>query len=197
VTGPRPGPTMGPGEPWMACRVCRRSLERLEDVRVDPATGARTVLGVKWDHTEPDRDDGVDHRAVPVPYAEIGEHNVRLRCDFCLNYGDVIWELPVNDFEMPMRGLPGVTDWGSTNSWAACGACADLINRGDWPRLTRRAAESSARRHGTSVELAMVGLKPLYRMVRKHQAGAIRLDALRARVDASVENTDSATRRWS
>ena len=39
-------------------------------------------------------------------------------------------------------------------------------------------------------------LKRLYRQVRKHQAGPVRLDPLRAKVDAAVESTDSETRRW-
>jgi hypothetical protein len=199
VTGPRPGPTMRADEEWQACRVCRRSLERLEDVRLQP-DGTRRVLGVTWDHTQPDRDDGVNHAAEPVPYSEIGEANVRLRCDFCLQYGDVVWELPVHDFELPMRLDPEITDWGSTNNWACCGECADLINRGDWPRLTRRAARSSAMRNaiplfGDQLDQLHASLKRLYREVRKHQAGPVRLDPLRARVDASVENTDSATRR--
>jgi len=181
----------------MACRVCRRSLERLEDVTVDPATKARTVNGVVWDHTEPDRADGVNHPADPIPYTELGEHNVRLRCDFCLGYDNVVWELPVNDFEMPMKyPNPTVTDWGSTNNWSACAECADLLNRGDWPGLTRRAARSSALRNNLPVEAVMEGLKRLYREVRKHQAGAVRLDPLRAKVDAAVESTDSETRRW-
>jgi hypothetical protein len=182
----------------MACAVCRRSLERLEDVTVDPGTGRRTVHGVVWDHTQPDRDEGVNHPATPVPYSAIGEGNVRLRCDFCLTYEGVVWELPVADFELPMRLDPTITDWGSTNAWSACGVCADLINRGDWPRLTRRAAQSSAMRSAQQVPLAALeeSLKKLYRQVRKHQAGPVRLDPLRARVTSDVENADSATRRW-
>jgi hypothetical protein len=189
---------MAAGEEWMACRVCRRSLERLEEnVTIDPQTGQRRVTNVVWDHTQPDRDDGVDHAAVPVPYSEIGEANIRLRCDFCLGYEGVVWELPVRDFEMPMS-LGPITDWGSTNAWSCCGVCADLINRGDWPRLTRRAAQSSAMRSAQRVPLAALeeSLKRLYRQVRKHQAGPVRLDPLRAKVDASVQNTDSETRRW-
>jgi len=182
----------------MACRVCRRSLERLEDVTVDPVTKKRTVHGVVWDHTEPDRDEGVNHAVEPIPYSVLGEANVRLRCDFCLTYEGVVWELPVADFEMPMRLDRTITDWGSTNAWSACGVCADLINRGDWPRLTRRAAQSSAVRNGQEVPLPALeeSLKRLYREVRKHQAGPVRLDPLRAKVDASVANTDSETRRW-
>ena len=197
MSGPTPGPTLAEGEEWMACRVCRRSLERLEDVEVDPKTKARRVVGVVWDHTGPDRDEGVNHRVEPVPYSEIGEGNVRLRCDFCLTYEGVCWELPVRDFEMALKAGSPLTDWGSTNAWSCCGVCADLINRGDWPRLTRHAAEASHARYGTPIEQSLAALKNLYRTVRKYQAGSVRLDPLRAHVDSAVENADSETRRWS
>jgi hypothetical protein len=146
---------------WRACLVCHRVLEAFRD----------TVTGkLTWDHTAMDRADGVNHPPVPVAYSTLGgEDAVRTRCDFCGGY-DPNWELPVNDFSMVRHG----EDWGSSARWLACDTCADFLVRSDWPGLTRRAAEASARRTGTNLTIALADLAPLYRKVRQNQRGALR-----------------------
>jgi hypothetical protein len=149
---------------WRACLTCYRVLEAYRDAD----TGE-----LIWDHTAMDRADGVNHPVIPVPYSVLGgEDAVRLRCDFCGEH-DPGWALPTSDFSMHDRFGPG-RDWGSTNDWLACEACAGDLNRGDWPRLTRRAAEASARRDGVPVAGKLAELKKLYREVRRFQRGGLR-----------------------
>jgi hypothetical protein len=176
-------------EEWHACQLCSRVLEALRDAD----TGE-----LIWDHTAMDRADGVNHAAVPVPYSALGRPP-RTRCDFCGEY-DPAWALPVADFSMVNRLGPG-RDWGSTEDWLACADCADLLSREQWPALTRRAAEASARRDRVPVDIKLAELKPLYRQVRRHQRGGVRLVApLTALVDTGARPSRRSTiprGRWS
>ena len=58
-------------------------------------------------------------------------------CDFCALALPAEWVYPARSFEMPNPGLPGAT-FMSNGAWAACPACADLIERNDRDGLARR-----------------------------------------------------------
>lgn len=64
-------------------------------------------------------------------------------CDFCWNPSPVTaYQCP--DFMWAKQSpLPQVSE----GAWAACAACADLIDREDWHSLTHRAFDSFLRRH--------------------------------------------------
>lgn len=164
------GRSRHPGrQDWMACGTCGRVLSRHEEVYTDPETGKVSDIRASWVHTAVDLERGVNHPADPVPYDQM--ERVRLVCDFC-SEADPIWQLPVGDFLM----TPGTaSDEHSTSDWMACSGCGDLINRGDWPGLTRRAAQRAAATTGAPVAEHEASLKKLYRLVRKHQQGAVRL----------------------
>lgn len=156
----------------MACGTCGRVLSQHEEVYTDRETGETTETRVSWVHTAVDIARGVNHPAVPVPYDQM--ERVRLVCDFC-SEPEPIWILPVADFLMAPALARGENDEHSTSDWTACAPCGDLINRGDWPGLTRRAAQHAAATTGAPVAEHAESLKKLYRLVRKHQSGAIKL----------------------
>lgn len=62
-------------------------------------------------------------------------------CDFCSSTS-VGWSFPCRDFSL--RGSAGA--FNSTEGWAACDACRDLIVKGDRDALARR-SESEFHRH--------------------------------------------------
>lgn len=115
-----------PPEEWHACAVCARVLEILNDTK----TGEK-----HWMHPYDVRLAGEDHPAVPVLMSEI---ETELRCDFCF-WIHPQWEVPARNFKynwLP-EGFP--TPMQSTNNWAACDACADLIRQDKWFKLLKRA----------------------------------------------------------
>lgn len=158
-----------PGHPgegdWMACGVCARVLDKY-----DQYEGGKLV-GVRWQHTEVDKSRGADedHPVVPIHYSQMAE--IKTVCDFCSTPGGS-WELPVKSFVMT---IPGRMDpWGSTASWLACDQCAELINRGLWPQVSRRGAESVAAINGTRPEDELPMVRAKHRLVRKYQYGPLR-----------------------
>jgi hypothetical protein len=167
---------------WMACSVCRRTLESYRDAD----TGE-----LFWDHTQMDIADGVNHRAVPISYQVLGIDNVRLRCDFCGEY-DPGWDVPVADFAVRRFGQP----WGSTSDWTACDTCADLISRDQWPELARRTTQATVRRAGitgrTKTQEVGKEILKLHREVRRHQQGPP--EPVRVRITAFTAELDSAHR---
>jgi len=186
--------TEGPKHPgrqdWMACRTCKRVLSRHDEVWRNPETGEDREIRTTWVHTAVDLERGVNHPADPVPYDEM--ERVRLVCDFC-SEPDPIWVLPVGDFTMITAPVPGQSnDEHSTSDWTACAGCGDLINRGDWRGLTRRAAQHASATSGAPVAEHEASLSKLYRLVRKNQKGGIRLIEQPLAVIESV--TDSAHR---
>lgn len=74
------------------------------------------------------------HRQPPDPAAR-----GPFRCDFC-TATTVTWAYPARPVVLLEFG------WGSPDDWAACAACADLIDRGAHEALARRCAAQLLRR---------------------------------------------------
>jgi hypothetical protein len=134
-----------PYEPSV-CAVCGRVLDHRDDVGFVHTVG----------------DAGADHDPIPVPVDQALV--VAGRCDFC--YADYPeWVIPAREFE----ALPGHM---SSGDWAACEACARLIESNQWSALQRRAAQSWLQRHGEPMApLVLAGLPRLYRLLRKNITG--------------------------
>lgn len=57
-------------------------------------------------------------------------------CDFCATTHNVSWEIPCDDFELPIA--PGLMQ-GFKGAWAACDICKQFIDRGERMALFARA----------------------------------------------------------
>ena len=117
------------------------------------------------------------HVVVPV---DPGEIEANLHCDFCWAMNPE-FELPARDFVMrepvPFADPDDMLRQThmSEGHWAACSACAALIERNQWSALVRRVGESWRVRHGEPMdELAVTALRNLYRKLRKNITGSIR-----------------------
>ena len=63
-------------------------------------------------------------------------------CDFC-SEGAPVWTYPARDVGLGSIVYgPTVLHPVSLGAWAACPACGELIEAGDWPALARRAVRS-------------------------------------------------------
>lgn len=135
------------------CAVCGRVLDYKD------SDEGRVYMHTVWDAND------ADHRVVPVPLTE--NPDAIERCDFC-HVDHPAWRVPVREF----NALPGHM---STPDWLACDDCAEIINRGRWNELTRRATKAWEDRHGGPIPPEMTtSLMALYRKVRKNQMGAPR-----------------------
>lgn len=154
-------------ESRQVCAVCARVLSEL----TDRVTGQKT-----WIHPlDMELGGEEDHPPVPVMPNEI---TTDARCDFCFQ-PDPQWVLPVNDFPYDnLTALGLLASYGSAGSWAACDTCADFLNRGLWPNLTRRAMAAFRERHGTGEkdidDFVDDQLRSMYRQLRKNVAGPVR-----------------------
>lgn len=131
-------------------------------------------------------DSNAGHKAIPVPQSEA--LMVVGRCDFC--YVDhPAWVVPAAEFEV----LPGHV---STGDWAACDACAALIEQNRWSGLVRRAQEGWEERHLQPMPDGVAASLPrLYRLLRKHITGSLKSNpaAQRAARDAAKYGTGYKT----
>jgi hypothetical protein len=143
----------------MVCKECRRPLEKLEE---------RGTGNLSWDHHEQDRLQG--HKAVPVV---ADDNEVRGRCDFC-NTDAPAFVLPVHDFIAGKDPRTG-KDQAFEGDWAACAACAELIERNAWTGLHRRVQECWEARHGIpEPALKKASRSHLWRLLRRNIAGSLR-----------------------
>jgi hypothetical protein len=86
--------------------------------------------------------------------------------------------LPVDNFQEPFTAsveTPGDTVMMSHSDWTACNDCAELIRKGYWDRLTKRAVKAYKDRHAgqpipDTVEMLM---RLLYRQVSRHVKGPL------------------------
>lgn len=141
--------------PHRTCAVCARVLNSI----VDQEDGSVTYMHALQDLPE-------DHPAVPVEPDEVQTEH---QCDFCF-MDKPVFVIPARAFEVP--GQPGVM---TGENWAACGACAALIDRNQWTGLLRRVAESWETRHGFQIlPEARTSLGATYRALRKNINGSIR-----------------------
>lgn len=102
--------------PLTVCRLCREALHGVGEATVTPNVSV-------WAHREPG---SCDHSPVPVPSVEVTT-DLTLFCDFC-SHTQPSWAYPVD------LGLPAAAgDFTYTEDgwWAACDACADLIDLED------------------------------------------------------------------
>ena len=140
----------------MACAVCAAIL----DERIDPRTGEHEYIhSASVAHVG-----GDDHIPVPVTLDSV---RVSEACDFCFVQEPERW-IDADSFEWP--DLP---DHWSIGGWAACTACAELIDAGAWKRLVARAANSFDRRHNSG-EMDLderVMLWHTYQELGKHMIG--------------------------
>lgn len=159
--------------PSHVCAVCGRVLERVS------AEGGGHV---GWVHPYTMRSGSIgeaeDHQPVPVLVTDLPFPD--FRCDFCYA-SDPQWTLPANDFVNVdgVRDLtvPGAPEVGSTGNWAACDECADLLNRGQWSGLFRRAKDSYERRvlgGGQMDSFSANHLRRQYKELRKNVTGSVR-----------------------
>jgi hypothetical protein len=163
-----------PDDPKLrACAVCARVLSSITDrVTDEPAA---------WQHPADMIINGSDdHPPVPVAFSEI---QVSSRCDFCY-LGECEWLVPASDFEYGymnklLAGVAG-TDFGSHGDWSACNICAEMVNRGLWSNLARRAfdayltvTEISGRESSPEADAAVeLNIRATYKQLRKHVTGS-------------------------
>lgn len=108
-----------------------------------------------------------DHEVVPVraPADFAGG-----KCDFC-GQGHPAFVLPANDFRIPHDSMRM-----SEGPWAACEACAGLIDSEKWTKLVKRVSTCIARSQGRERvdpgDLAI--LHNLYRALRANIKGPLR-----------------------
>jgi hypothetical protein len=167
-----------PDEEWMLCGKCGRVLEKYDQAlarrhRPKPGIGTRYT----WVHPYDVRTAGEDHRPEPVMRKDMDPAAISERCDFCL-VPDPAWVLPVDNFQEPFSAsveTPGDTVMMSHSDWTACNDCAELIRKGYWDRLTKRAVKAYKDRHAgqpipDTVEMLM---RLLYRQVSRHVKGPL------------------------
>lgn len=113
----------------VVCRVCRTSLDVYDVDGVISYRHARPVvrrIGAHLDEHEPEPMTGFK------PLDIIGV------CDFCSEpyprYSHVCKTFTVD-------GLPGATEYGSIEDWAACEACHELIQQQAWSALAMRSVQ--------------------------------------------------------
>lgn len=143
----------------MACAVCAQVLFPLATATPN---GDEVVA---WLHRAELTGGPVDHIAVPVGVDEV---HADVRCDFCSG-PEPTWVLPVASFEAGSEHT-------SHQDWAACDACARLLRKQQWDRLTKRVVLASAARHRISPsEPSLIeSVETLFAQVRENQSGPIR-----------------------
>lgn len=139
----------------------------------EPHLCARCRRPLDW-HQNPDRpgwwthpaaphpiDD--DHDPDPIPASRVANEMVGT-CDFCAAPHPE-WCYPCDDFTVSVTTSP---DYGSVGDWAACRDCHDLIERGHFDKLARKAVRSHpARVRPVAVELVAA----LHAGFRAHRGG--------------------------
>lgn len=138
-------------EDWPVCGTCKRMLDRHTN-----GTGVS-----RYAHADPAVNR--DHQAVPVHPSQVDQ--VDLRCDFC-SATDPAWTVPAQTFGYAI--LPGHN---SVGEWLACDPCADLVIRGHWTNLLRRAVEEFEKVHGPLHPAARVSMASLHRQLRNNLTG--------------------------
>ena len=136
-----------------SCAVCGNVVDGVS--RGDETIGYR--------HTPSTVD---DHPVVPVPTDAI---ETNFKCDFC-GADHARWELPVEPFSI---GMLGGVDHNSADGWAACDDCAVALRANDWNKVIYRARRAHDRRE--SMSFPQQTYAHLYRMVRDHVTGPVRL----------------------
>jgi hypothetical protein len=72
-----------------------------------------------------------------------------VRCEWCSE--PAVWTYPANDAQvtilLPPEGSVGVDS--PSNGWYACNLCSELIERGLWRAIMRRAARTYGEKYGT------------------------------------------------
>jgi hypothetical protein len=152
----------------MYCRTCRRALNRHTSTPGDVVT---------YRHAEELRSLPVDHRADPIPLAELPD--ALMKCDFC-SQPHPSWvylcadqrtetriitarTVGVSDYRqrhgaartLGVQTSPGLEqDWGQR--WAACEGCARLIERRDTYGLVFRVVEAMPAKYTRGKHLARV-----------------------------------------
>lgn len=162
-----------PPEDWMVCTVCHRVLEKYDAVENG------RVVGYEWFHPFDMRQEGESHEPVPVMRKDLAEDEIAERCDFCLDEGPT-WVLPVENFQEPFGVSNPITGGRdvlmSHSDWTACDTCGELIRKGYWDRLTRRAIKASKDRTHLAhyPPEAELFIKMLYREISRHVTGPLR-----------------------
>lgn len=156
-----------PDSEWMVCAKCGRVLEKLDEF----SGGYERLEKYTWQHPfdVTHAEGGEDHPPEPVMRKDAPIINEK--CDFCLA-DDPNWILPTDNFQEPfgMEDLIQISD----SDWCACDACADLIRRSYWDRLTNRALKAYRDRTGRPMDAVTEGLmRSLYRQVSRHVKGPI------------------------
>ncbi len=138
--------------PIMICETCQEALTL---VGIEEEGGQYVHGGSK----------PRDHEVVPVqaPPGWVGQ------CDFCAaDMGTFV--LPAGDFQDPNNP----NRW-SRGGWAACEACARLIEAGHWALLLVRVAEVFKQQHGQRMDLGQVlHLWGLHQALREAVDGPLR-----------------------
>lgn len=160
-----------PDTEWMLCRRCGRVLEKYDD-----ASHGR-IVRYAWLHPYDVRSAGEDHQPEPVMRKDMDPARISERCDFCLAL-DPMWALPVENFQEPFGASIETTNdtvMMSHSDWAACDDCAELIRKGYWERLTKRAFKAYKDRHlGKTIPAnSEMLMRLLYRQVSRHVTGPI------------------------
>lgn len=162
-----------PDAEWMVCGVCGRVLEKFDEVD----KRSHRIVQYRWQHPADVLKAGEDHEPEPVMRKDMDPARIHERCDFCLAF-DPSWVLPVDNFQEPFStsvNRTGDTMIMSHSDWTACEDCAELIRRGYWDRLTKRAMKAYKDRNHLEhvpdqIELTM---RVLYREVSRHVTGPL------------------------
>jgi hypothetical protein len=118
---------------------------------------------------------------VPIEIDLVPEAGAEV-CDFC-SATDPVWVYPAREFAIMAYA------WGSGGGWAACGLCADHVERGDWEALAERAVDANPRLlagrvHGATFRpLAVDAARQLHALFRQVRTRAPRRPL---RLDSSV-----------
>jgi len=139
----------------MICKVCRNALS----LHINVESGA------SWHHEFVDQALDFDHAVEPIDAPD----DWRGRCDFCT--------AGVPEFVLPVRAFsfPDMPERMSSEDWAACAQCAELLDRNSWNGILRRAMISHEIRHGVPLSSDQVQLlSAMYRKLRKNVTGSLR-----------------------
>jgi len=142
-----------------SCAVCGYVVDL---VTFDDAT-------IGWQHTAATISNGHDdHPVIAVPASSIRTNEL---CDFC-TAPTARWELPAESYSI--EELPG---YNSAGGWGACDDCAAALRARDWNKIIYRAKRAFERRNPELPHPPREYYSIMYRELRKHVTGPLRLHA--------------------
>jgi hypothetical protein len=124
-----------------------------------------------------------DHRVVDVQAEMMTPiDSADWKCDFCSGQ-PVVGDVLVGPGEIGMlaiaeqdTGRLASLEQTSSDDWAACGPCFEMIGKGEWHRMTTRAVKEFGRLHGPVTDLFAAGVASLHEQVRKNMVGLAYLE---------------------